>query len=118
MPQSSDHDRIRLRVLIIDSHEVSRAAVRALLQTEGVEVVADVASAEDALALNNASPDVAIIDVSQGVDEALELAEALAQLASMPSVVLTSSTHPDGELDGHAFIAKSDLCVRALRGLP
>ncbi len=106
---------IRLRVLIIDSHEVSRAAVRALLQTEGVHVVADVSSGELALALGDVSPDIAVIDISRGTPEALEVAAALARLPSMPTVVLTSSTNPDAALNGLTFIAKPDLCARRLR---
>jgi DNA-binding NarL/FixJ family response regulator len=39
-----------LRVLLIDDHEVSRAACRALLRTEGVEIVADLPVSEDAVA--------------------------------------------------------------------
>jgi DNA-binding NarL/FixJ family response regulator len=117
MPQSTESEQIRLRVLIVDSHEVSRAAVRALLQTEGVEVLADVSSAADALALENASPDVAIIDVSQDVSEALACAGALSHLSSLPTVVLTASTPPGGDLDGHIFIAKSDLSAQTLRAL-
>ena len=35
----------RLRVLIVDQHEVSRAAIRALLRTEGLDVLADAATA-------------------------------------------------------------------------
>jgi DNA-binding NarL/FixJ family response regulator len=117
MSRSTASEQIRLRILIIDSHEVSRAAVRALLQTEGVEVLADVASAAEALAIENASPDVAIIDVSQDVSKALASAATLSCLASSPTVVLTSSTPPEGDLDGHIFIAKSELSARTLRAL-
>jgi DNA-binding NarL/FixJ family response regulator len=102
-------------VLIVDPHEVSRAAIRALLQTEGVKVIADVAKCEQALVSSDAgSPDVAIVDVGRGGREALEIADALARLPSMPTVVLTSSTTAPGSLDGYAFIAKADLCARAL----
>jgi DNA-binding NarL/FixJ family response regulator len=106
----------RIRVLIVDPHEVSRAAIRALLQTEGVEVVADVANGEQALAPGEVgSPAIAILDVGRGARQALEIASALARLPSMPTVVLTSSTAAEGSLDGYAFIAKADLCARELR---
>jgi len=114
MSRSQDTS-IRLRVLIIDPHEVSRAAVRALLQTEGVDVVADVSSGELALALGDVSPDIAVIDISRGTSEAFTVAAALARLPSMPTVVLTSSTAPDAALNGQMFIAKPDLCARRLR---
>jgi DNA-binding NarL/FixJ family response regulator len=114
MSRSQDTS-IRLRVLIIDQHEVSRAAVRALLQTEGLDVVADVSSGELALALGGVSPDIAVIDISRGTAEGFKVAAALARLPSMPTVVLTSSTAPDAALNGHTFIAKPDLCARRLR---
>ena len=112
-----DARRTGLRVLIIDPHEVSRAAVRALLQTEGLEVIADVATAADALTLERLLPDVVIIDLTCGADEALGAAKALAQLASMPAVVLTSSALPKIDVDGYVFIAKSELCAKSLRTL-
>lgn len=106
----------RIRVLIVDPHEVSRAAIRALLQTEGADVVADVANAEQALAAGPlSSPDIAILDVGRGARNAPEIASALARLPSMPTVVLTSSTTSEGSLDGYAFIPKADLCARELR---
>ena len=114
MSRSQDTS-IRLRVLIIDPHEVSRAAVRALLQTEGVDVVADVSNGELALALGDVSPDIAVIDISGGAPAALTVAAGLAALPSMPTVVLTSSIAPDAALNGHTFIPKPDLCARRLR---
>jgi DNA-binding NarL/FixJ family response regulator len=91
----SQDTSIRLRMLIIDPHEVSRAAVRALLQTEGLEVVADASSGKLALALGDMSLDIAVVDISHGTTEALKVAAALARLPAMLTVVLTSSTAPD-----------------------
>src|SRR5947209_8946126 len=109
-----------LRVLIVDQHEVSRAAIRALLRTEGVEVVADVADDGHALALGAAtSPDVAIVDVAaradQAIDQAIDTARALGELPCAPTVVLTSSTAASADFGGHIFLAKPDICARELR---
>jgi PleD family two-component response regulator len=112
----ADFTRTALRVLIVDTHEVSRAAVRALLQTEGVDVVADVSTDEQALAVvDEVSPDVVIIDAGQNAPRALELANALTRSASLPAIVLTSSTPVEGGLDGYPFLAKPDLSARELR---
>jgi DNA-binding NarL/FixJ family response regulator len=103
-----------LRVLIVDRHEVSRAAIRALLRTEGLEVVADVATAGEGLALaDQARPDVAIVDVDPAAARALATAGALGRLAA--GVVLTSSTPVQADVNGHPFIPKSDICARLLR---
>jgi hypothetical protein len=103
-----------LRVLIIDRHEVSRAAVCALLRTEGLEVVADVATAAEGLALaDELKPDVAIVDVNPAGAQALVLAGALGRLAA--GVVLTSSTPVYADLKGYTFFPKSEICARVLR---
>jgi DNA-binding NarL/FixJ family response regulator len=53
-------------VLVVDNHEVSRAALRALLRTEGVEVI-DLAPGDHVIAEAYAlAPDVVIVDVSPG----------------------------------------------------
>src|SRR5579862_5165992 len=105
-----------LRVLIVDQHEVSRAAIRALLRTEGLEVVGDVSSRAEALGAGEASsPDVVLVDISPEPRQAVETARALAGLRSAPTVVLTSSGPPALDLGGFAFIAKGDICARHLR---
>lgn len=104
-----------LRVLIVDSHEVSRAAIRALLQTEGLEVVADVAHRDPAVAAGRqASPDVALIDIGEGSGAALATARALERLPAMPTIVLTSSRRIAEGIDGYLFIPKRDICARQL----
>jgi DNA-binding NarL/FixJ family response regulator len=116
MPDRGTSSSSPLRVLIVDQHEVSRAAIRALLQTEGLAVVADVSTGEEAFALaERAVPDIAIVDLGPGVRQVLEVARTLAQLPSLSTVVLTSSVPIDGSLDGFPFVAKPDICARELR---
>jgi CheY-like chemotaxis protein len=103
-----------LRVLIVDRHEVSRAAIRALLRTEGLEVVADVATADEALALaDQAKPDIAIVDVDPAAVHTLATAGALTRLAAR--VVLTSSCALQPDPTEYTFIPKSEICARLLR---
>jgi CheY-like chemotaxis protein len=105
-----------LRVLIVDHHEVSRGAIRALLWTEGLDVVADVATLDRALAVGeSSSPDVVILDISSRPDEAIPAANMLSRLRSAPTVLLTSSSPTTVELDGFAFVAKRDICASELR---
>jgi DNA-binding NarL/FixJ family response regulator len=112
-PAKSTHS---LRVLIIDKHEVSRAAIRGLLRTEGLEVIADVSSGAEALASAEAgSPDVVLVDISTEPHMARATALALAGVRSAPTVVLTASVPPVAGPDGFTFIAKGDVCARELR---
>jgi DNA-binding NarL/FixJ family response regulator len=106
----------RLRVLIIDPHEISRAAVRALLQTEGVDVVADVASVEQALTVGDRLyPDVVVLDLADGGGASSAARRALGAVASCPVLVLTSSKASGASVNGEPFVAKSDVCERELR---
>ena len=101
-------------MLLIDDHEISRAACRALLRTEGIDIVAHLPVCEDAVAATvELHPEAAIIDVTTEDDRALVLARRLRALLRPPTVVLTSSASPTvigTKLDGFPFIAKADLC--------
>ncbi len=103
-----------LRVLLVDRHEVSRAAIRALLRTEGLDVVADVATTAEGLALaDQAKPDIAIVDVDPGSAHPLEAGDALTGLAAR--VVLTASTPLQSAANGYTVIPKSEICARRPR---
>jgi DNA-binding NarL/FixJ family response regulator len=107
------------RVMIIDDHEISRAACRALLRTEGIAVVADLAAGDEAIAAAAAlRPDVAIVDVSPADGAGFGVARRLRALPDPPAVVLTSSAEAarfGARLDGCGFVAKAGLCARAIR---
>jgi len=105
--------------MIIDDHEISRAACRALLRTEGIDVVADVTAGDQAIADACAlRPDVAVVDVSPSASAGFGIARRLRALPDPPAVVLTSSAEPaefGGRLDGYCFVAKAGLCAKAIR---
>ena len=107
--------------MIIDDHEISRAACRALLRTEGAEVVADLGASDQAIAAAAMlRPDVAVIDVTPLDNTGFDLAERLRALPYPPAVILTSSTDRTTfgtRLKNHSFIAKSDLCAATIAQL-
>jgi two-component system response regulator AlgR len=104
--------------MIIDDHEISRAACRALLRTEGIDVVADMAAGDPAIAAAAAlRPDVAVVDVSPAAGTGFGMARRLRALPDPPAVVLTSSTELTEfgtQLGGHSFVAKAVLCAQAI----
>ena len=106
------------RIMIIDDHEITRAACRALLRTEGADVVADMAAGDQAIATAAAlRPDVVVVDVSPAAGTGFGMARRLRALPHPPTVVLTSSADPaefGARLDGHRFIAKAGLCAGAI----
>jgi CheY-like chemotaxis protein len=105
------------RILIIDDHEISRAALRALLRTEGIDV-ADVGTGDAAIRTAIAfHPDVVIVDVTPADPAGFRITRRLRALPDAPPVVLTSSTSRrrfGSQLDPYPFVAKADLCARAI----
>ncbi len=111
-----------LRIMIIDDHEISRAAFCALLRSEGVDVAADLNVGHDALAMARAlHPEVVIVDVTPAADTGFAIARRLrAMLPAPPIIILTSSTDRTrfgAQLDGHVFIAKADIRSAAIARL-
>jgi DNA-binding NarL/FixJ family response regulator len=92
----------RIRVFLLDDHEVVRRGVRDLLESEGdIEVVAEAASAAEALARVPAvKPDVAVLDVrlpdGDGVTVCRELRSQLPELACL---MLTSFADDEALFD-------------------
>lgn len=111
-----------LRIMIIDDHEISRAAFCALLRSEGVDVVADLSAGCDALAMVGAlHPEVVIVDVTPAAETGFGIARRLrALLPAPPIVILTSSTDRaqfGPRINGYLFIAKADLSATAIASL-
>jgi DNA-binding NarL/FixJ family response regulator len=87
-----------LRILLVDDHPLVREGLRSRLQTEpGYEVVAEAGSADEALiALKQATPDLALLDVGLRQGSGIELARAL--LAQAPALrVLMFSMYDNPE---------------------
>ena len=109
----------QLRVLIVDPHASFRCACKALLETEGLEVVADLERCEGAEEVAAAlCPDVVLIDVSQAQGEGLELARRVSAHADPPAIVLMSAAHSDAILASWAeadlFLVKAGINARAI----
>ena len=117
--------RVRTRTaLIVDDHAEFRALARTIVEGAGLEVVAEVADGEAALAAAaDTNPDVVLLDVRLPGLDGIAIAELLAVRRSPPAVVLTSST--DAASYGkrllaapvRGFIAKERLTTRALAEL-
>jgi DNA-binding NarL/FixJ family response regulator len=109
----------QLRVLIVEPHASFRCACKALLETEGLEVVADLERCEGAEEVAAAlCPDVVLIDVSQAQGEGLELARRVSAHADPPAIVLMSASHSDAILASWAgadlFLVKAGINARAI----
>jgi len=108
-----------LRVLIIDCHPAFRDAAKALLQTQGLQVVEDVEPGSDAEQADaTPPPDVVLIDVCLDSLDGLELARRFAALPKPPAVVLMSAAPPaellTAVVGADAFVAKSAVTAESL----
>ena len=85
------------RVLVVEDDSLTRSLIASLLRSHGIEVVADVETAAQALrSLGSPSIDAALLDLDlgpgpSGLDLALELRE---RLPNIGLVLLTSYTDP------------------------
>lgn len=85
------------RVLIVDDHALTLAAVEALLEREcpRIEVVATASDAATALRLiGTAAPDVVVLDLNLGDTCGLDLMPAISRHPGIAVVILTSSDDP------------------------
>ena len=114
------HDEDVPTVLIVDDHPSFRATARALLESEGWQVVGEAEDAASALtAVRDLRPDVVLLDVQLPDGDGFEVCEELAR-DSAPRIVLVSSRDKADygecvECSGAAgFIAKAELSGDAL----
>jgi CheY-like chemotaxis protein len=117
------HDSGHVNVLIVDDHPSFRANARALLESEGFEVVGEAEDGESALrAVAELAPELVLLDVQLPDIDGFEVARRLTH-ADGPAVILVSSR--DGSDFGplvercgaRGFIPKAELSGAALSAL-
>jgi DNA-binding NarL/FixJ family response regulator len=114
---------VALRCLIVDDNPRFLAAARALLEREGLTVVAVATSSAEAIEHVTAlRPEVVLVDIDLGEESGFELTRGLAR-AQTGHIILTS-THAEADfadlIDESAaagFISKSELSAQAIRAL-
>jgi CheY-like chemotaxis protein len=112
------------RCLIVDDNESFLAAVRVLLQREGLSVAAVASTYAEALGLfETLRPDVVLVDIFLGEESGLELARHLAQdgHGDAATVILISTQAEDDLADliaaspAAGFLPKAELSAEAIR---
>jgi two-component system response regulator EvgA len=112
------------RVLIVDDHPSFRSCVRALLTSEGFEVVGEAEDGESALALTaELSPDLVLLDIQLPDISGLEVVSRLHEKNPELEIVLISSRDQNaygsslGASGALGFITKGELSGPALARL-
>ncbi len=78
------------RVLLADDHALIRQGLKALLETQGFQVVCEASDGQEALRLAaKDKPDVAIIDISMPVMNGLDAAREMTKSSPKTKVILS-----------------------------
>jgi DNA-binding NarL/FixJ family response regulator len=95
----------RVRILVVDDHQMLREALVGMLEVSGFEVVGAVADGADAsAAAAELAPDVVLMDLSMPVLNGLDATRLLREVAPGTAVVLFSA-FDSPELKREAFAA-------------
>jgi DNA-binding NarL/FixJ family response regulator len=115
---------MRQTILVVDDHAEFRGIMRALLTSEGFDVVAEAADGHGAIAAaRRLRPDVVLLDIQLPDIDGFAVAEELGRESSPPRVILVSSRDHASYAPQLAvapvmgFIAKSRLSGAAIRAL-
>jgi DNA-binding NarL/FixJ family response regulator len=100
LPSAMSSEQQKLRVLVADDHPAMRVGLRALLEGDGIEVVAEARNAHTAVeAALRERPDLCLLDVrmpGSGISAAAELSR---RLPDMPVVMLSAWVEERDVLD-------------------
>ena len=90
--------RARIRIGVVDDHEVVRQGLRATLEHEpDMEIIADVRTGREAVELARAQqPDVMLVDVRLEDSDGPTVCERVRAVAPATRVVMLTSYHQDG----------------------
>lgn len=87
----------QLRVVLVDDHEIVRGGLRAMLESAGIDVVAEAGTAREAVAVALATrPDVVLMDVRLGSGSGIEATREIRSAAPEVRVLMLTS-FPDDE---------------------
>ncbi|BAU11025.1 two-component response regulator [Leptolyngbya sp. NIES-3755] len=109
----------KIRVVLIEDHDLTRFGIRALLKEQGIELVGEARDARSGLNLiRSVQPDVAIVDIGLPDMTGIELTQQFRADAESPDTkVLIMTMHDDEEMVLAAFAAGADsYCMKDISG--
>ena len=115
-----------LRALIVDDNAQFLEAARALLERQGMRIVAVASSGEDARRrLDETQPDLVLVDVDLGEESGLDLVRSIlhGERLDLPHVILISAYPEDDIVDlldacpAVGFLSKSSLSAAAIEAM-
>jgi DNA-binding NarL/FixJ family response regulator len=109
---------VTIRVFLLDDHEVVRAGLRELLETEGdLEVVGEAGTAEEALGRIPATrPDVAVLDVRLPDGDGIEVCREIRSAHPEISCLMLTSFADDDALFSAIMAGAAGYVLKQVRG--
>ncbi len=109
---------MRVRVFLLDDHELVRRGIRDLLWAEDdMSVVGDASTAEEALErIPQSSPDVAILDVRLGEGSGIEVCREIRSAHPKVACVMLTSFADDEALFASIMAGASGYVLKQIRG--
>lgn len=108
----------RLRVMVVDDHEIVRQGLRSLLEAEeDIEVVAEADSGPRAVAMTRTrQPQVIVMDVRMPDGGGVEACRALRDLNPAISVIMLTSYSDDEALFSSIMAGAAGFVLKQIRG--
>jgi DNA-binding NarL/FixJ family response regulator len=117
-------DADRLRVLLVDDHDLFRTGLRNLLEEQGVQVVGEASGGADALrVVREIAPDVVVMDLNMPGMTGVEATREISAVAPLTRVVvLTISDEDDDVMDAIVagacgYLVKDSSIEELMRGI-
>jgi DNA-binding NarL/FixJ family response regulator len=117
-------DADRLRVLLVDDHDLFRTGLRNLLEEQGVQVVGEASGGADALrVVREIAPDVVVMDLNMPGMSGVEATREISAVAPLTRVVvLTISDEDDDVMDAIVagacgYLVKDSSIEELMRGI-
>ncbi|WP_092604168.1 response regulator [Actinopolyspora xinjiangensis] len=109
---------MRVRVLLVDDHEVVRRGLRDLLDTEpDVTVIGEAGTVDEGLVRARADqPDVAVVDMRLPDGDGLELCRGLRELPAPPRCLVLTAFDDEQALVGAINAGASGYLLKQVRG--
>ena len=94
--QEFDYD---VRVLLVDDHDLFRTGLKSLLEEQGVQIVGEAASGQDALRfVRDAAPDVVVMDLNMPGMNGVEATRHIGREAPLTRVVVLTISDQDSDV--------------------
>jgi DNA-binding NarL/FixJ family response regulator len=96
---AQEHDEHGLRVLLVDDHDLFRTGLRSLLEEQGVEIVGEAGSGQDAVRLvREIAPEVVVMDLNMPGMNGVEATRHIGREAPLTRVVVLTISDQDSDV--------------------